>query len=176
MPQGDRHPQENPFAARLSARVRVSPRLCRFNRWVHALALGVLLAMALYRPSLLPLSLVIGVSFWSLRRRVLLAAAHSVCWLSWADDGHWTWQTRAGQRHQGYLQHATVLGRHCVFLQLRATEHRFATVVPLAADSMLPSIHRRLRARLTLWSPPAHDRDDLLQVGIERLRAFMARR
>src|SRR5699024_4864632 len=149
------------------------------NLWLHAAALAVVLALALYRPLLLLCVPVVVFSYWHRRRDLRLLRADSIGELRWGADDRWTWLLNSGQSARGRLLHATVLGRYFVLLRLRGEGRRFTTLtVPLAADSLAPDVHRRLRARLTLWRPDedTHDAAALLQSSVSRLRAFVARR
>lgn len=144
----------NVFADTLHCSVRVSAWQLAFNRYVHALALAVTLAVALYRPAFLLLTIAIGVSYVVELRRARLGTRKSVHVMRWQADGNWVWQRRDGVSVRGTLTGATVLGRHAVILRLLPEGRRMvATPVFLPADSLAPDTHRRLRARLTMWYP-----------------------
>lgn len=172
-------PAGNPFSRTLYCDIRVSALLCAVNAYAHAVALGVVLALALYRPLLLLLMLPVMCGCWRQRSALQLRRARSICALSWHVDDRWTWRRRDGAAVEGALVHATVVGRLCVVLHLREQGRKIgSTAVPLAYDSLAPDVHRHLRARLTLWTPapPPHDPMTLLNDQVARLKSFVSRR
>lgn len=167
------------FAETLHCRVRVSGYLLAFNRVVHASAFAVMLALAWYRPYLLIALPVLGLSCWRAERAIRLRRPDSVLRLRWAEGNHWMWQQNNERIVRGQLLDATVIGPHVVILRLRAAHRRFGTAaVLLAADSLAPDVHRRLRACLTLWQPEdvALDFISRLQQRLSSLRAVVQRR
>lgn len=172
-------PHRNPFVETLHCPVYVSARLCAFNRCVHAGAMGIVLALAVYRPAMLLLVAAVAYSYLYNRRGLRLQSGASISRLLWLPDQSWTWRTNDGRRIDGRLLDATVLGRFFVLLRLQADDpNTGVTTVALAADSLPPEVHRRLRARLTLWRPESHAHDPaaLLQDHFARLRSLLFRR
>lgn len=149
-----------------------------FNHCVHGAALAVVLALALYRPILVLLVPLLALSYNRAVRTLRLGAAGSVVALRWTANDELTWQRRDGREVRGRLRHATVLGHHAVLLRLSAGQRRFAaTPVLLAGDSLAPEVHRRLRARITLWQPARSEIDffEPVQERLSNLRAAVRR-
>lgn len=162
-----------PFSETLHCRVQVSTYMLTLNRGVHAVVLAVVLALSLYRPILLLLAPVIAMSHHREQRRIRLSGAGSIHQLRWAAGDQWTWRRNDGREVRGRLLDATVLGHYAVILRLRSEQRRFGTTtVLLAADGLAPAVHRRLRARLTLWQPERAEADayELMPEWLSRLR------
>lgn len=169
---------QNPLLRSLHCQLQPSAWLGAFNLSSHALALAVIAALALYRPWLLLLALVVVISFWHCRRNLRLISKHSVVSLRWHADGTLTWRRRDGVTAAGALVHATVLGRFCVCLRLRPDTCRWTSIsIPLAGDSLSPAAHRQLRVRLTLWSASQHGLGIavLVREHIGRFKALISR-
>ncbi len=144
----------NAFADTLHGKVRVSAWQLAFNRIVHGCALGIVLALAVYRPLYLLIAVVIALSYLVGERRARLATRKSVQTIRWQADGDWRWQRTGGVVERGQLVGATVIGCHIVILRLRRDGSRWLPLpVFLPADSLDADTHRRLRGRLAMRRP-----------------------
>lgn len=167
------------WAETLHCRVRVSGAMLALNRWVHAGLLVVVLVLSAQRPALLLLLCLPASSYYLGRRAIRLCHNRSITALRWTTDDHWIWQRRDGREVRGRLLHAIVLNHYAVWLRLRPEHRRVgSTAVWLAADSLAPDVHRRLRVRLTLWQPEHAEPHgvDAFQQRLSNLWATVRRR
>lgn len=138
--------------------LRIKPRFSQFLAWflfiIHVVTLALIPILTL--PIWVSLGMGLGVItslVITLRTHVLFHGRRAVVGLIWTNDGHWILTYADGMVRSEELMPGSFIHPRLVVLNFRVSDTDFPShfhSVVLCADSVEPSIFRRLRVRLRM--------------------------